>query len=91
MSGTFEHLYPHIARWVQTHGWIEIGDNDYSPSFVRALDTGGMIWEGLEQYPTLDEALQALESALAAWMQAQGFQESASHDSQPSRRWDQHR
>jgi hypothetical protein len=32
-----------------------------------------MIWEGLEQYPTLDEALQALEQALAEWMQAQGF------------------
>jgi hypothetical protein len=33
-----------------------------------------MIWEGLEQYSTLDDALQALESALAEWMQAQGFE-----------------
>jgi hypothetical protein len=30
--------------------------------------------EGLEHYPTLDEALQALERALAAWMQAQGVE-----------------
>ncbi len=43
-------------------------------SFVRALDIGGMIWEGLEHYPTLDEALQALESALTEWMRAQGFE-----------------
>jgi hypothetical protein len=58
---------------------------------MRALGIGGMIWEGLEQYPTLNEALQALERALAEWMQAQGFQGGARHGSQPSRRWDQHR
>jgi hypothetical protein len=74
MHGTFERLYPHIARWVQAHGWIELGFDDYSHSFVRALDIGGMIWEGQERYPTLDEALQALESALTEWMQAQGFE-----------------
>jgi hypothetical protein len=53
---------------------IEIGYNEYSRSFVRALDIGGMIWEGLEHYPTLDEALQALEDALAEWMRAQDFE-----------------
>ena len=74
MNGAFEQRYPHIARWVQAHGYIEMGYDDYSHSFVRALDIGGMIWEGLEQYPTLDEGLQALERALAEWMQAQGFE-----------------
>lgn len=69
MSSAFERLYPHIARWVQTHGYIEIGYNEYSRSFVRALDIGGMIWEGLEHYPTLDEAFQALDHALAEWIQ----------------------
>ena len=73
MNGTFERLYPHIARWVRAHGWIELGYDDYSHSFVRALDIGGMVWEGQERYPTLDEALQALERALAAWMRAQGL------------------
>ena len=57
VSDAFERLYPHIARWVQAYGWIELGSGDYSHSFVRALDMGGMIWEGLEHYPTLDEAL----------------------------------
>jgi hypothetical protein len=74
MNGTFEHLYPHIARGVQAHGHIERGYDDYSRSCVRTLDSGGMIWEGLVYYPTLGEALQALESALAEWMQAQGFE-----------------
>jgi hypothetical protein len=74
LHGAFERLYPHIARWVQAYGWIEIGYDDYSRSFVRALDIGGMIWEGPEQYPMLDEALQALEHALAEWKRAQGFE-----------------
>jgi hypothetical protein len=74
VNGTFERLYPHITRWVQAHGYIEIGYDDYSRSFLRALDFGGMIWEGLEPYATLDEALLALEYALAEWMRAQGFE-----------------
>jgi hypothetical protein len=73
MSGTFERLYPHIARWVQAHGWTEVGYDDYGRSFVGALEIGGMIWEGLERYSTLDGALQSLEHALAEWMRAQGF------------------
>lgn len=48
MSGAFERLYPHIARWVQAHGWIELGYDDYSRSFVRALEIRGMVWERLE-------------------------------------------
>ena len=52
---------------------IEIGQDDMSRSFIRALDDGGMVWEGRKSYPTLDAALQALETALAAWMQGQGL------------------
>jgi hypothetical protein len=73
VNGTFERLYPHITRWVQAYGYIEIGYDDYSRSFVRALDIGRMIWEGLEHYPMLDKALQALECALGEWRRAQGF------------------
>jgi hypothetical protein len=74
MNATFERLYPSIARWVQTYGYIEMGHDEYSRSFVRALDIGGMIWEGQEQYPSVDEALRALERALAGWMRDQGFE-----------------
>jgi hypothetical protein len=28
----FEHTYPNIARWVQSYGWIEMGDDGQSPS-----------------------------------------------------------
>ncbi len=30
----FEQMYPNIARWVQSYGWIEIGDDGQSPSFI---------------------------------------------------------
>jgi hypothetical protein len=38
MTTPFEKAYPNIAHWVKTHGWIEIGQDDYSKSFVKALD-----------------------------------------------------
>ena len=50
----FERIYPHIARWVQSYGWIEMGADHYSRSLVRALDEGGMVWESQEDDTTLD-------------------------------------
>jgi hypothetical protein len=41
-----EQAYPHLTQWVKAHGWIEIGQDDHSRSFVQALDVGGMVWEG---------------------------------------------
>lgn len=71
MAQSIEELYPHLARWVKDHGYIEIGYDDYSRSFIRALDIGGMIWEGATSYPTLDDALQALDQALGQWLREQ--------------------
>ncbi|MFC1961135.1 hypothetical protein ACFLYO_10535 [Chloroflexota bacterium] len=65
---TFEQTYPHITEWVKSWGWIEIGDDDMAGSFIRALDEGGLVWESDQTYPTLDDALQAMEAALADWM-----------------------
>jgi hypothetical protein len=42
-----------------------------SRSFIRALDAGGMVWEGQEYYATLGDALQDVEAGLAAWMREQ--------------------
>lgn len=66
-----ETRYPHVARWVGEFGWIEIGQDDFSRSMVRALDIGGLIWEGKPRYATLDAALQDLDHALAAWFKAE--------------------
>lgn len=67
MSSThtsFDEQFPHIADWVLGDGWIEIGRDDYSRSLVRALDLGGMVWEGKTDYTSVSELLQDLEAAL---------------------------
>lgn len=69
MKVSLEKIYPNIARWVDEHeGWIEIGYDVDSPlnSFVRALDCGGMLWEGKDSYDSLDEAMQDLDAGLEA-------------------------
>ena len=60
----FSSIYPNIAAWTASYGWIEIGQDNYSQSFVRALDMGGMVWEGKSKYKTVDAALDDLEATL---------------------------
>ena len=36
-----ETMFPSIARWVQTHGWIEVGQSELSGFVARALHEGG--------------------------------------------------
>ena len=55
---------PHIAAWTESYGWIEIGQDDYSKSFIRVVDEGGMVWESKPNYKSLDDALNDLETAL---------------------------
>lgn len=71
MKTPAERAYPHVADWVKTHGWIEIGRDDFSRSFIRVLDIGGMVWEGEDSYASLDDALQAAEEAIDAWRREQ--------------------
>ncbi len=68
----FVALYPNIAFWVKG-GWIEIGQNDYSQSFMRALDEGGLVWEGKAKYSSFHDAFQALDAGIAAWRGEQGL------------------
>jgi len=68
MTNSLGEAYPNIARWIEAYGGGEIGRDEYSISFVRALDEGGMVWEGSDDYETLDAAMQALETGLAEWM-----------------------
>lgn len=63
MSDDFARRYPIISRFVFERGWIEAGSDEYSSSFTRALDLGGLVWEGEQFYDTLDDALADLERA----------------------------
>ncbi len=71
---SFEQDYPHIARWIKTQGWIEIGSDGMSPSWIRALDEGGMAWGGGDPRKSLDEAFEELDTALGKWMREQGLE-----------------
>ena len=84
MSHVIECLFPHGAQWVQAHGYTEMTYDGDSRACVRALDIEGMIEEGLEYDPTLDEALHGVERALAEGIQVQGFKERDRHGSRPS-------
>jgi hypothetical protein len=56
--------YPYVAGWVDGGGWIELGQDEYSRSFIRILDIGGMLWEGPTRYTSLDALLREAEAAL---------------------------
>jgi hypothetical protein len=70
VAEAFEDRYPNLAGWVQD-GWIELGRGDYSRSFVRVLDVGGLVWEGKERYETVDEALFEADEAIAVLLEQQ--------------------
>ncbi|MDB5308220.1 MAG: hypothetical protein JWO38_2422 [Gemmataceae bacterium] len=69
LSDAFTAAYPHTARWVrEEEGWIEVGSDEFSASFVRAVYGGGLAWEGEPSYPTFDAAFRALDAGIAAWL-----------------------
>jgi hypothetical protein len=61
----FKEKYPNIADWIESFGWIELGQTSNSRSIVRVLDQGGMIWESDEPFKSLDELLDDLEEKIA--------------------------
>lgn len=68
----FAKLYPAIAEWVECQGWIEIGQDENSDSMVRALDCGGMVWEGRSKYASIDALLLDLENGITEWIDKHG-------------------
>jgi hypothetical protein len=66
---TFAAKYPSIDYFVEEMGCIEIGNHEIIPSFVRASDHGGTVYEGKSSYPNLDEALQDLEQAIKTYLE----------------------
>lgn len=73
MTRIVDERFPQLTGWIRHQGWIEIGSDEFSSSFIRVLDPGGMVWEGAAQYPLLDDALHAAEQAITAWMHRQGM------------------
>jgi hypothetical protein len=72
-SKTFEEKYPHLCRFVEEQGWIEIGQSEHIDSFVRAYDFGGTVYEGKASYPNMEAALQDLEVGIKAYIEKWGI------------------
>jgi hypothetical protein len=80
MPSSFEADYPAITRWIKEFGLIEIGNDNFTENFVKALDGGGMPWGGKSEYATIDEALIDLERGIKAFLIEQGLDERESND-----------
>ncbi len=63
----FSTQYPHVDEWVQGDGWIEIGYDYNTQSFIQVLDEGGMVWSGRARYTSVDEALAEANGAIETW------------------------
>lgn len=72
-SKTFEEQYPTIHRFVEEIGLSEIGQHEMISSFVRAYDFGGTVYEGKDSYPSLEAALQDLETGIKAYLEENGI------------------
>ena len=60
--------YPNLSRWVAEFGALEIGYCPHTKSFIRALDEGGMAWQGRPGYPSLDAAMADAEEGVGRWL-----------------------
>ena len=72
MTILFDEQYANIVWWVQ-NGWIEMGQDEYSDSFIRVLDEGGLVWESEKAFKTVAEALADADAAIGRLADEQGL------------------
>jgi hypothetical protein len=66
MKKGFEDIYPYLHLYCQYQGWLEIGPDEYSNSWVRVLDEGGIRLELDES--SLNKSLSEAEKWAKEWM-----------------------
>src|SRR4051794_26663026 len=82
----FDEAFPALVRWVKTQGRIEIGVEGGQGFVARALDDGGMVFEGKGD-KSVGEALTALQRRIAQadWPVKRARKSAAAAQRQPSR------
>ncbi len=63
-------MFPALARYVERHGYVEIGEQELFGFVVRAIGDGGTAYKD-DKPSTLAEAMAALEQGLAKWFEEQ--------------------
>jgi hypothetical protein len=67
-ADSISETHPCVARWLETHGTIELGWCSQTKSFVRIFDEGGLIWKSGRSCRSLDVALRDCETAIGRWL-----------------------
>jgi hypothetical protein len=65
-SSLLDLAYPNLTHWIKEMGWIELGKDGHSKSWLRVLDEGGLVWESRRSHKTLAQALEAAEMEIEA-------------------------
>ena len=60
--------YPSLTAFLDNGGKLEIGYIYELGVSVIAFDEGGVIWEGKEDYESLETLLEEAEQAIEAWI-----------------------
>lgn len=66
MQHTFKSIYPYLHLFINYQGWIELGADEHSNSWVRVLDEGEIRIECDKD--SLDESLVEAEAWAKEWM-----------------------
>lgn len=61
----FENRHSNIAQWIQD-GTIEIGFEHGRGIVARAIDEGGMVWEG-DNLKNMKNAMRVLDAGIKKW------------------------
>jgi hypothetical protein len=70
---SFEEKYPNLTDFVYSQGKIEIGYDYNRKSFVIAYDEGGTVYQGEDEYNTMDEAFADLENGITEYLEENGI------------------
>lgn len=67
---TFAHLFPHLHRWVELDGKVEIGYDimGYSNSLVMCHDEGGTVYMSPADVTDIQPALELADAAIRDWL-----------------------
>ena len=67
---SFEEKYPYITSFVYEQGKIEIGYDYNTDCFVLAYDEGGTVFQGKDEYDTMEDAFADLEAGIKEFMES---------------------
>lgn len=62
--------YPILTEWLDSGGWLEIGYEYNTGSFIRIIGGENLLWQGEQAYTSLDDALEDAERNLKLLEQA---------------------